>query len=136
MINMRILHGEIESPLDFNEDSIAHYDSTHDCELSFNLDDNIVKVNFEVSIKTNSYPETNKEEVRSNFKFAFFYLVENLNDLSEVMHDKTISLKGGLGTVLSSITYSTTRGILMTRFNGTSLKDFVLPIINPNDLLK
>jgi hypothetical protein len=40
-----------------------------------------------------------------------------------------------LGNALSAITYSTARGILLTRLQGTAFQDFILPIINPNNLL-
>jgi hypothetical protein len=45
-------------------------------------------------------------------------------------------LHPSLGNALASITYSTSRGILMTRFQGTALSDFILPVINPNNLLE
>jgi hypothetical protein len=46
-----------------------------------------------------------------------------------------INLLGGLGNALASITYSTTRGILMTGFQGTALCNFILPVKDPDELL-
>lgn len=136
VIDMKILHGDINSPIDFNQDKIDDFESTYHCELSFNLEDKMVKTDFEVSLKTTSEPDTNSVEATSNFKFAFFYYIENLNDLAAVTKEDTIDLKGGLEGILASITYSTSRGILMTRFQGTALSDFILPVINPDVLLK
>ena len=48
----------------------------------------------------------------------------------------SIELDPGLGNALSSITYSTARGVLLTRLQGTALQNFVLPVINPNKLLQ
>ncbi|MNY64312.1 hypothetical protein D3C86_2014030 [compost metagenome] len=50
--------------------------------------------------------------------------------------DETITIHPALGNALASITYSTSRGILMTRFQGTVLSDFILPVIDPNSLLE
>ncbi|GAO27720.1 hypothetical protein JCM15548_14569 [Geofilum rubicundum JCM 15548] len=46
-----------------------------------------------------------------------------------------MDLHPDLGNALSSVTYSTSRGILLTKMQGTALQNFVLPIINPNKLL-
>jgi hypothetical protein len=66
---------------------------------------------------------------------VFIYHVENLNDLAKPDDKNLIELHPGLAKALSSVTYSTSRGILLTRLQGTALQNFVLPIINPNTLL-
>jgi len=40
-----------------------------------------------------------------------------------------------LANAIASISYSTARGIIVSRFQGTALCDFILPVISPNDLL-
>lgn len=40
-----------------------------------------------------------------------------------------------IGTLLS-ISYSTMRGILYSKLADTQLRSIILPVINPNDLLK
>ncbi len=47
-----------------------------------------------------------------------------------------MQINGALGNVPESVICSTGRGILMAGFQGTALKDFILPGINSNDLLK
>jgi len=66
---------------------------------------------------------------------VFVYHIENLNELANPDDKKLIQLHPALANALSSVTYSTSRGILLTRLQGTALQNFVLPIINPNKLL-
>ena len=52
------------------------------------------------------------------------------------LKEEEITIDANLGNALASISYATSRGILMTRFQGTALEDFILPVIDPNDLLE
>jgi hypothetical protein len=65
----------------------------------------------------------------------FIYRIENLEELAFPEKNKRLHLNPALTNALSSVTYSTSRGILLTRLQGTALQHFVLPIINPNNLL-
>jgi hypothetical protein len=64
----------------------------------------------------------------------FIYRIENLEELATPEKNKQLHLNPALTSALSSVTYSTSRGILLTRLQGTALQHFVLPIINPNNL--
>jgi hypothetical protein len=87
-----------------------------------------------VSVKTDSKGE-NESEANGNFHLIFIYRIENLEELAIPEKNKRLNLNPGLANALSSVTYSTARGILLTRLQGTALQNFVLPIINPNNLL-
>ena len=67
------------------------------------------------------------------FKLSFLYQVENLIYLTEYK-DGVKKIEGGLAATLAGISYSTARGILLTRFQGTAFRDFILPIVNPRDM--
>jgi hypothetical protein len=134
IVDMRIVHASIDSPIEFEIDKIADFKSISGCNLSFHLEDKMVKSDFDVTVQSKSEEGTNQQEVNATFKLTFFFVVENLDELATVKSDETIELKGGLEGVLASITYSTSRGILMTRFQGTAFQDFILPVINPKSL--
>jgi len=102
--------------------------------LGFNLEDTLVKADFKVEIAMKSEGE-NEEESKGTFHFVYIFHVENLEELAIPDKNYQIELNGGLGNALASITYSTTRGILFARLKGTSLENFVLPVIDPNNLL-
>lgn len=130
--DFRIIEGQISSPFEFDVNEIQSFESSADFDLGFSFDGNLVKADFSVTVSTVS---SNENEAMGRFEFVFIYHVENLNDLAILDSNNKVELDSGLANALSSITYSTVRGILMTRFQGTSLENFILPVINPNNLL-
>jgi hypothetical protein len=135
IVDFKIIKGQINSPFDFNEENIEGHSFNVNFELGFNLEDKLVKADFSVNVETKS---NNKdiEEAAGNFSFVYIFYVDNLEELAIQEEDHTITVNSFLGNALASITYSTSRGILMTRFQGTILRDFILPVIDPNSLLE
>ena len=134
ILNFSIIKGAIENPFDFDNSVVAGYDFDMDYEVGFNIDEKLAKTDFQVDIKTQS--ETHQDEAKGLFHFSFVFSIENMEELVKKKKKvDTVQIDANLGNALASITYSTSRGILMTRFQGTLLKDFVLPVIDPNNLV-
>ena len=134
IIDFKIIKGQINSPFNFSEENVEGHAFNVDFELGFNLEDKLIKADFSVNVETKSDKE-DIEEAIGNFSFVYIYYVDNLEELTTLEKDETITIHPVLGNALASITYSTSRGILMTRFQGTVLSDFILPVIDPNSLL-
>lgn len=134
IVKTTIVKCYIDSPFGFIAEKANGYDFNRDFQLGFNLEDKLVKADFKVEITTKSEGE-NVEESKGSFHFVYVFHVENLEELAIPDKNYKIELNGGLGNALASITYSTTRGILFARLKGTSLENFVLPVIDPNKLL-
>ncbi|MFV7234723.1 hypothetical protein [Flavobacterium sp. ZB4R12] len=135
IVDFKIIKGQINSPFDFENEKVAGHTFNVDFELGFNLEDKLVKADFSVHVETKSNEDTIEEAV-GDFSFVYVFYVDNIEELTTLEKDETITIHPALGNALASITYSTSRGILMTRFQGTVLSDFILPVINPNDLLE
>jgi len=135
LVGFRILHAEMNSPFEFDMQQIGSFENDVKFDMSFNLEDAMVKADFDVKIKTVSLEKTNVEEATAAFSFVYIFHVENFKDLAKVLDDDSLDIHGGLSNALASIVYSTSRGILMTRFQGTALADFILPIIDPQKLI-
>lgn len=103
--------------------------------MAFNLPKKLIKADIQVKAKTNSL-EKNKEEAEGFFHIAFFFEVDNIDELIRSNDIDLLDIHSNLANAIDSISYSTARGILLTRFQGTALHDFILPVINPNDLLE
>lgn len=133
-LDFKMTKGQVDTPEDFEITKVDGHQLDYSMELSFNLDDKLAKADFIVSIKTDSKGK-NPKEASGNFHLVYFYKVENLELLSKLTKKNELDINPLLGNALSSVTYSTSRGILLTRLQGTSLQNCVLPIINPNKLL-
>lgn len=135
LVNFKMIKGQVETPEDFDFTQIAGHHLEHSFQFAFNLDEGLIKTEFLVKIMTDS-KGNNEGEATGNFHLTFIYSIENLNKLAIEDKDDTLDLNPALANALSSVTYSTTRGILLVRLQGTALQNFILPIINPNDLLR
>ena len=135
LTEFRILKGQISSPVDFKIKRILTYRSDIGFDMAFNLVKKLIKADIQIKVQTESDGK-NKEEADGFFHIAFFFTVENLGELTQESHIGIIEVHPGLANAIASITYSTARGVILSRFQGTALCDFILPVINPNTLLK
>lgn len=135
LIEFKILKGQVEVAEYFNIDLVKGHDLDNSLKLGFNINDQLAKADFIINIITDS-KGGNDKEASGNFHLSFIYQIENLNELAIYDKNNRLVLNPNLLSALSSITYSTSRGILLTRLQGTALQNFILPIINPSKLLK
>ena len=134
LIDFKMIKGQVDTAENFDINKVVGHQLDNSLQLGFNLDDKLAKADFTISVKTDSKGE-NESEATGNFHLIFIYRIENLEELAIPEKNKRLNLNPGLANALSSVTYSTSRGILLTRLQGTALQNFVLPIINPNKLL-
>ncbi len=134
LIDFKIIKGQVDTPENFDISKVVGHQLENSLQLGFNLDDKLAKAEFTVSVTTDSKGK-NESEATGNFHLIFIYRIENLEELALPDKSERLSLNPGLANALSSVTYSTSRGVILTRLQGTALQNFVLPVINPNKLL-
>ena len=134
IVDYKLIRGQIDAPEDF---SISHVQGHHTLNVynsGFDLEKKLAKTDFTVEITTNS-DGLNELEAKGNFHFVYFFEIENLPELATANADGIISLNPALAHALASITYSTSRGILITRLQGTALQNYFLPVVSTSTLL-
>lgn len=134
ILDFNILKGEINNPEGFETSSVVKHDFSVELDLGFNLEEKLIKSSILLNVQTDSEGK-NDPEATSTFKLQFLYRYEHLDEMAIPDDKGKVDLHPHLGNAISSITYSTSRGILMTRYQGTSFRNFILPVMNPNDLL-
>lgn len=70
----------------------------------------------------------------AEFFIDFGFIIENLPDFF-IPYKDGFKVHALLGATLLGISFSTARGIVMERTKGTPLAGFILPVINPSELL-
>jgi hypothetical protein len=136
LIDFQIVRAEIYNPDVFNDSEIEAYKNNFDFKLAFNFEEKKIRATLIVDVETVSFPNKNISEAKIHFELNYFILVENLEDLSVLHKNNQLELKLGLGNTIASIVYSTSRGVLMTRLQGTSMSKYIMPVIDPNSLTK
>jgi hypothetical protein len=135
ILEYKILKGQIDAPEDFTIENVEGHDIENSFDLGFDLENKLVRTELDVKITTKSKVSVSTE-AKGHFTLVFIFEVDNLNELAVLNADNLIDLDPNLANALASVTYSTARGILLTRFQGTALQNFILPLVSPNKLLK
>ncbi|MFZ4752818.1 MAG: hypothetical protein ACOYLG_05690 [Chitinophagaceae bacterium] len=135
ILEYKILKGQIDAPEDFTIENVEGHDIENSFDLGFDLENKLVRTELDVKITTKSKVSVSTE-AKGHFTLVFIFEVDNLNELAVLNADNLIDLDPNLANALASVTYSTARGILLTRLQGTALQNFILPIVSPNKLLK
>jgi len=73
--------------------------------------------------------------IHGDFGIEFHFHIENLENFLEES-DGIKKVSSILGSTLVSIAFSTARGIILERSQNTILNGIILPIIDPNQLIK
>ena len=134
IVDFRIIKGQIESPFEFDMSAIEGHTFNVEFQMGFNIQQALVKADFTVFVETKSSVSI-PEEAKGSFHFVYTFHVENLEELVFYNAKKTLDVDVNLGNALAAISHSTSRGVLMTRFQGTALESFIMPIIDPKKLL-
>lgn len=138
-LDYKLLKGNIESPFEFDTNSVTGYEYGFNFDMGFNFGEKTIKADFGLNVKTKSKRIKKQTEplfAEGNFHLSFIFHVENLDELSHVKEDDSIDLNPALANAIAAITFSTSRGILMNRVQGTALCNFILPVVSPDKLLK
>ncbi|MDC9721979.1 MAG: hypothetical protein PSN34_04300 [Urechidicola sp.] len=131
IIEFKIVNGNIKAPYEFDDSLIDNYETSMAFGSSFNLEKKVVKANMGFEIETKSTSE--QDEALVNFDFVYIFEVDNLDELfTEGAAPEDLKR---LMTAIAAISFSTSRGILLTRLQGTVMKEYILPIVNPVKLL-
>lgn len=105
--------------------------------LNFGIqkDKKLVRIILGVTIISIDEIKKSKTEVGS-YKTEFIFKVDNLLELIKSNDkNKTADIDPALALTLVSIAYSTMRGIVNTRTQGTILNGVILPVIDPGNLI-
>lgn len=126
--SFKIISENIFVPEFFDESLIKEFGSTNQLSISFNLEQKLIRAEFDFEILTNS---ESSEEAKANYKFVLIYSCSNLEELAHADGEE-LKVNSQLGFAISAISYSTIRGILLIKLSETVFQDFILPIIKPN----
>ena len=134
IVDFRIIKGEIDAQFEFKLGAVFNFETNMSFDASFDIKTKSIRADMGFEIETVS--DNEQREAKAKFDFVFIYEVGNLEDLVEEKKGKITNINNNLMVSTAAIAFSTSRGILMTRLQGTAMKDYILPVIDPEDLLK
>lgn len=116
------------------ERNLYEFDITHSFGAAVGIEQKKMRVVFSCQVKTLNRETKSEIGINANFDIAFFFIVENLTEL--VGNGPEFESNADLIISLSNIAYSTSRGIIFTRCQGTIMKSLMLPIMSTDKIIE
>lgn len=133
ILNIRTLQGNIECAEDAEVDKVAAHKFQFELEAGMDTDKHIIGQKLKVDISAFDKNER-PLSIKGSYTHEMAFRVDNLLDHVNMKGERKL-LDPVLGSTLVGILYSTVRGIIFTRTQGTSLGTVVLPVVPPLRLM-
>ncbi len=133
MLSVDILKARIQSDFDSLGEESSEFQFNMSFLNGFNTAEKLIRCELEINVDKKN--QEGRIIAESSFTISFVYQVENFEDFVEEK-EGGIVFNVAMAATLAGIAFSTTRGILLSRFQGTVFKDFILPVIDPKKMLE
>ncbi|SEB17056.1 hypothetical protein [Pedobacter hartonius] len=133
--NIKITNAQVNSLLDEPVNDQDDVKIQLNTTTMFNQE-NESRIIFQINITKRK--ESGEEIANATFTIQFDFHVENLDEFlsyPDGPEKDSLTADASIGSTLMGIAYSTSRGIILTRSNGTPLQGVILPVIDPRNLL-
>ncbi|MEO8174288.1 MAG: hypothetical protein ABI581_14435 [Sediminibacterium sp.] len=129
------MKGNIDGSPDVDPKSIRNHKYVFDVGIGINPEEKIVGLQLEIRITATGIGGKDLN-VTGAYTHDIVFRVENLDDFVEISADETEppEIDALMSATLTGIAFSTVRGIIFSRTQGTSLGTVILPVIDPKKL--
>lgn len=132
--SIKTLKGNINSTDEESEIAIKQYQIECTSETAVNIDEKLIRVLFKIDIFILN-EKGKKTETNASYTNEFIFQIDNLDELTKLLENGIVEIDVELSKTLLSLAFSTSRGMIFSRTQGTILNGIILPVVNPNDLL-
>ena len=132
--SIKTLKGNINSTDEESEMIVKQYQIECTSESTVNIDEKLIRIIFKIDIFVIDESDE-KTGTYASYTNEFIFLVDNLDKLTKLLDNGVVEIDVELSKTLLSISFSTSRGMIYNRTQGTILNGIILPVVNPNDLL-
>ena len=137
LIGIRVLksHLEVSDKLMDKPRKIDGFEMGSSSESGFNFDEKLMR--FRLRLKLTGHDKSQKPiGIEGEYAIEFNYHIENMDDFLTKKEEQDDYIVGDdLGGTIAGISYSTARGIILERTQGTDFNGIIIPVINPKELL-
>lgn len=137
ILDIKTIQGQITSEENVDMAQLGGHNFNFELTTGLNPAENVIGLKLKIDIKGLDRVG-NTIDIGGSYTHEIVFKVENLNDFLEIAD---VDGKTGhiidvtLGATLAGLIYSTVRGIIFTRTQGTSLGVVLLPVIDPQLLI-
>lgn len=120
----------INNPSAYSPNDTVTADFSVGLHALYNLEDNVIKIGLDVKIGL----EVGNEHFSDTGEFSYDFIY-SYRDLKTLL-DSDGQLTPEIFVVCASISYSTLRGIILTKASGSSIENILLPVVTGTELLQ
>jgi hypothetical protein len=136
LVRLQTLKGTINNEVSTGGAPVKEFDFNFDASIGVNANDKVIGVKFSVDIEALG-PNKEKLSLAASYTHELLFVIDNLDEFTDPVEGAPEPKVDRLMlSTLVGIAYSTVRGIVYTRTQGTELKGILLPVIDPKKLLK
>ena len=132
--SIKTLKGNINSNEEELDVTVKQYQIECTSETAVNIDEKLIRVLFKIDIFVLN-DRSEKTSTDASYTNEFIFLIDNLDELTELLDNGIVEIDVELSKTLLSLAFSTSRGMIFSRTQGTILNGIILPVVNPNNLL-
>lgn len=133
VLAIRTLAGSIDCPPEAEGNPVATHEFSFNLGTGLKTEENLVGLKLIVNIEARDKKDK-VLPIKGSYTHEIVFRIDNLGDFIEKEGEEE-RIDAGLGSTLVSIIYSTVRGIIYSRTQGTSLGVVILPVIAPLKLM-
>lgn len=135
IVNLQTQKGNIEGVAGNNKVNIKGH--SYECIAGIGIDASKNLVGIELTIDIEAINESDEKlGISGSYTHEIVFRVENLNDFLEIHEDGSApSIDFLMNATLTGIAFSTVRGIIFSRTQGTSLGTVILPVVDPKKIV-
>lgn len=137
---VNLLHIEnvlIKSAAIENPDNVLAFDNGTSFEINISLSPGVNLEQKKLMLVFNCQVTAETSGVKTNasckFEIAYFFQVDNFDELIQVQEQ--INVNDDLASSMANIAYSTSRGVIFTRCQGTIFNKLIIPVVSNDELL-
>lgn len=137
IISIKLLSSNLHTTNDFldkNRHTLSHVRIDYAQNSSFDVKSKQVRIILNIHLI--ALNKENKEiGLSGEYELDFIIHVQNFEEFLKKDKNDNFVIDSALGSTLMGIIYSTARGIILERTQGTFFNGVILPVINPNALM-
>lgn len=136
MLSVKTLKGNIDSASGIDPNLITGH--SFDFQLGHGMDTEQKLIGFELKIDIEALGKKNEPlGIKGSYTHEIVFKVENMDDfIDQAEKPEDTVMDYMLMATLVGIAYSTVRGIIFTRTQGTSLNTVILPVVDPKKIIR
>ncbi|MFM2307719.1 MAG: hypothetical protein RLZZ367_2388 [Bacteroidota bacterium] len=136
LTTIKMVNGSIECAPELAMKNPVIHSFTTEFEADFRINYDLKNITYFIKVKLQAIDKELKPiAIKAEYSFSLAFTVDNLSDYIVERTNSGIVVELILAGTLMGIAYSTIRGMVLSRTEGTILDGIILPVVDPKSLI-